>query len=106
MSLLLGITVRNLERIAYFATYVILKSDEETRDKFLADLEAETEAGRAAIKIRYEKAAEEEGADVKSLAEEQTKELDELSESYATKKTQLDRLSKGALVSEVAPNLS
>ena len=28
MSLLLGITVRNLERIAYFATYVILKSDD------------------------------------------------------------------------------
>src|SRR3954465_5342019 len=46
MSLLLGITVRNLERIAYFATYVILKSDDEARDKFLADLEAETEAGR------------------------------------------------------------
>ena len=45
MSLLLGITVRNLERIAYFATYVVLKADEEARDKNLADLEAETEAG-------------------------------------------------------------
>ena len=45
MSLLTGITVRNLERVAYFATYVILKVDEEKRDQFLADLEAETEAG-------------------------------------------------------------
>ena len=68
MSLLLGITVRNLERIAYFATYVVLKTDEETRDKFLADLEAETEAGRMAIKMRYEKDAEVENADVKVLA--------------------------------------
>ncbi len=93
MSLLLGITVRNLERIAYFATYVILKSDEETRDKFLADLEAETEAGRAAIKIRYEKEAEAEGADVKTLAEQQTKELEELTEGYTVKKTQLESLS-------------
>jgi DNA-directed RNA polymerase subunit beta' len=101
MSLLLGITVRNLERIAYFATYVILKSDEETRDKFLADLEAETEAGRAAIKIRYEKEAEAEGADVKSLAEQQSRELEELTESYTIKKTQLESLSKGALLSEV-----
>ncbi len=101
MSLLLGITVRNLERIAYFATYVILKSDEETRDKFLADLEAETEAGRAAIKIRYEKEAEAEGADVKTLAEQQTKELEELTEGYTVKKTQLESLSKGALLSEV-----
>ena len=62
MSLLLGITVRNLERVAYFATYVILKADTETRDKYLADLEAETEASRAAIKMRYEKEAEAEGA--------------------------------------------
>ena len=46
MSLLLGITVRNLERIAYFATYAILKVDEGKRDQYLADLEAETEAGR------------------------------------------------------------
>ncbi len=58
MSLLLGITVRNLERIAYFATYVILNVDAEKRDQMLADLEAETEAGRAAIKIRYESEAE------------------------------------------------
>lgn len=101
MSLLLGITVRNLERIAYFATYVILKSDEETRDKYLADLEAETEAGRAAIKIRYEKEAEAEGADVKSLAEAMTRETEELNESYLIKKTQLEGLVKNSLLSEV-----
>jgi DNA-directed RNA polymerase subunit beta' len=101
MSLLLGITVRNLERIAYFATYVILKSDDEARDKFLADLEAETEAGRAAIKIRYEKEAEAEGADIKSLAEAQTRELEELNEAYIAKKTQLEMLVKNALISEV-----
>ena len=101
MSLLLGITVRNLERIAYFATYVILKVDEETRDKFLADLEAETEAGRAAIKIRFEREAEAEGADVKTLAEQQTRELEELNEGYTTKKTQLESLVKNALLSEV-----
>jgi DNA-directed RNA polymerase subunit beta' len=101
MSLLLGITVRNLERIAYFATYVVLKSDEETRDKFLADLEAETEAGRAAIKIRYEKEAEAEGADVKTLAEAMTRETEELNESYLAKKTQLESLVKNSLMSEV-----
>jgi DNA-directed RNA polymerase subunit beta' len=101
MSLLLGITVRNLERIAYFATYVILKSDDEARDKFLADLEAETEAGKAAIKIRYEKEAEAENADVKSLAEAQTRELEELNEAYIAKKTQLEMLVKNALISEV-----
>lgn len=100
MSLLLGITVRNLERIAYFATYVILSADEEKRDQMLADLEAETEAGRAAIKMRYEKEAEAEGADVKALAAAQTRETEELNDSYTLKKTQLDSLVKGALINE------
>src|ERR1044072_608485 len=101
MSLLLGITVRNLERIAYFATYVILKVDETKRDQYLADLDAETEAGRAAIKIRYEREAEAEGADVKALAQAQSREVEELTESYDVKKAQLESLVKGALLSEV-----
>ena len=100
MSLLLGLTVRNLERIAYFATYVILKTDDVKREQMLADLEAETEAGRAAIKMRYEKEAEAENADVKALAEAQSKETEELDERYNAKKAQLDSLVKGALISE------
>jgi len=100
MSLLLGITVRNLERIAYFATYVILKVDADKRDQYLADLEAETEAGRAAIKMRYEKEAEAEGADVKKLAAEQSREIEELDERYLVKKSQLDSLTKRALINE------
>jgi DNA-directed RNA polymerase subunit beta' len=106
MSLLLGITVRNLERIAYFATYVILKSDETKRDQYLADLEAETEAGRAAIKIRYEREAgvgeetPDPTVDVKALAEQMSREVEELNENYTLKKTQLESLVKGALINE------
>ncbi len=100
MSLLLGITVRNLERIAYFATYVILGVEEEKRDQYLADLEAENEAARVAIKIRYEKEAEAEGADIKALAEQQSREVEEQNETYLLKKSQLEGLVKGALINE------
>ena len=100
MSLLLGITVRNLERIAYFATYVILDVQAEKRDQMLADLEAETEAGRIAIKMRYEREAEADGADVKKLAEEQSREVEELDSSHLVKKNQLESLVKGALLNE------
>ena len=100
MSQLLGMTVRNIEKIVYFATYVILNVDEETRDQYLADLEAETDLARKAIKIRYEKMAEEEGADIKQLAKEQSREVDELEENYIGKKSQLESLNKGALISE------
>jgi DNA-directed RNA polymerase subunit beta' len=100
MSLILGITVRNLERVAYFATYVVLSVDTEKRDQFLSDLEAETEAGRMAIKMRYEKEAEVEGADVKALAEQQSREVEELNETFNTKKAQLDSLVKNSLMNE------
>lgn len=104
MSLILNITVRNLERIAYFATYVILNVNEEKRDQYLSDLEAETDAGRIAIKMRYEKEAGavegDNGAEIKKLAEAQTKEIEELEDRYTVKKAQLDSLNKGAMLSE------
>lgn len=100
MSLLLGMTVKNIERIAYFASYVILQTDEEKRQQLLADLEAELEAGKAAIKIRYEKEAEGEGVDMKALALKMTKEIEDLKVSVDSRKTQLENLQKGALMSE------
>jgi DNA-directed RNA polymerase subunit beta' len=101
MSLLLGITVRNLERIAYFATYVVLKVDEEKRDQYLSDAEAEAEAGRVAIKMRYEREAGVENADIKALAAEQSREIEELEETFNYKKTQLESLTKSALINEI-----
>lgn len=100
MGLLLGITVRNLERVAYFASYVIKSVDNEKREQMLADSEAEYEAAKNAIKIRYEKEGSAEGADIKTLAAEQTKELNDLSEEYLRKKTQLESLEQCRLLSE------
>ena len=100
MSLLLGMTVKNIERVVYFASYVILNVDEEKRDQMIADLEAEDKTARMAIKIRYEKAAEEAGADIKALAEAQSKEVEELNKDYVSKKNQLDSLVKGSLMNE------
>ncbi len=100
MSLLLGITVRNLERVAYFASYIVLKVDEEKKEKLLSDLEAETEAGRVAIKMRFEKEAGDEKADVKELAAAQSREIEELNDMYNVKKAQLDSLVKRSLMNE------
>jgi DNA-directed RNA polymerase subunit beta' len=101
MSLLLGITTKNIERVAYFASYIITSVNEEKRDQAMADLEAQTEAAREAIKVRYETAAAEKDADVKKLAEEQTKEVEALEADYLGKKTSLDSFNKGAIISEV-----
>ena len=100
MALLSGVPVRQLERVAYFASYLILNVDEDKRDKMIADLEAELDASRAAIKIRYEKAAEDETADVKKLAAEQTKEIEELDANIEGRRAQLASLVKAALINE------
>src|SRR5665647_2404031 len=49
VGLLLGLTVKNLERVAYFASYVVITVDAVARDKMLADKEAEYNAGQEAI---------------------------------------------------------
>ncbi|MBP7820472.1 DNA-directed RNA polymerase subunit beta' [Candidatus Saccharibacteria bacterium] len=99
-GLVLNMTVKNLERIAYFASYVILDVDEAKRDQMLADKEAETAAAKVAIEARYEQMASEDGADVKLLAEARTKEIDELVSGWEQLKAQLDSLQINALISE------
>jgi len=100
IGLVLGMTVKNLERIAYFASYVIKSVDTEKRDQMLADKEAQFNAAKEAIKLRYEKEAEAENADVKTLAEQQTKELEEQTVEYDATKTQLTSLDKFNLIGE------
>ncbi len=100
MALLLGLTVRSLERIAYFASYVILEADETARQKALSDAEAEYEAAKAAVRQRFEKQASGEGADIKALAAEQTQELEELAADYQQKRSQLDAMQVCSLLGE------
>jgi DNA-directed RNA polymerase subunit beta' len=100
IGLLLGMTVKNLERVAYFASYIVKSAKTETRDQLRADKEAEFKAAEEAIKLRYEKEAEAEGADVRALSEARNKELEELGVEYETFKMQIDSLEKLRLLSE------
>ena len=100
IGLLLGMTVKNLERVAYFASYIITSVDTERRDNYRADKEAEWKAAQEAIKLRYEAESKAEGADVKALAEAQTKELENLDKDYEALINQLDGLDRLNLFSE------
>jgi DNA-directed RNA polymerase subunit beta' len=100
IGLLLGMTVKNLERIAYFASYVVISVDSDAKAKLLADKEAEFAAAKEAIKTRYEAEALIEGANIKSLAEMQTKEIEEVEADFVLYKEQLSSLEKRALLSE------
>jgi DNA-directed RNA polymerase subunit beta' len=100
IGLLLGVTVKNLERVAYFASYIITGVDTEKRDQLLADKEAEFAAAKDVIKLRYETEAKKEDANVKALAEMQSKEMEEVTQQFEQVKEQLNSLEHMRLQSE------
>lgn len=100
MGLLLGLTVKSLERVAYFASYIIKSVDTAKLEQLLADKEAEFAAAKEAIKLRFEKEAEAEDANVKALAEMQTKELEQLTKDFELYRDQITGLAKLNLINE------
>ncbi len=101
VGLLLGMTVKNLEHVAYFASYIIKSVNSEKRDALFSDKEAEFAAAKEAIKLRFEKEAAIEGANIKALAEMQTKEIDSVTKEFEAIKLQFDGLVKLSLISEL-----
>ena len=101
ISLLLNLTVKNIEKVVYFASYLIVDAKEEEIEKAMNDLEAQTDAARQAIALRYKEAGKDKNADAKKLAEEESKELDALNADYESRKDILTGLKKGAVISEV-----
>src|ERR1035437_2006476 len=100
IGLLLGISVKNLERVAYFPSYIVTNVDAEKRDQMRADKEAEFAAAKEAVKLRFEAEAKKEDANVKALAEMQTKELEEITKEFELLKDQLSALEKYHLINE------
>lgn len=101
LSLLLDITVKNIEKVVYFATYLMTDVKADEIAKKIEELDAQTTAAREAIRIRYENEAKAEGADVKALAEAETKELKELEDDYQSRKAMLESFKKGGVITEV-----
>lgn len=100
IGLLLGMTVKSLEKVAYFASYIVMNVDVKQKEQMLADKEAEFKAAQEAINHRYENEAKNEEANVKALAEMRTKEIEELTQEFENFKATIDSLVKFNLISE------
>jgi len=101
LSAVLDLTVKNIERVVYFASYLVIDSKDEEIATTLQDLIAQHDAATEAIKIRYEEQAKSETADAKKLADEQAKEQEALDKDFYERKAILEGLHKGAVISEV-----
>lgn len=102
LSVLLNLTVKNIEKVVYFAAYLIISAKDEEIATKLTDLESQAVASREAIRLRYEEMAKDKNSNAKALAEEEAKELEALETDYNTKKTALEGLQKGAVITEQA----
>lgn len=101
LSLLLDMTVKNIERVVYFATYLITDAKDEEIEKVLGSLSEQTHAARDAIRLRYEKLSKEPNANAIALADEQAKELQALEADYTSRKSTLESFKKGGVISEI-----
>ncbi len=102
LSVLLNLTVKNIEKVVYFAAYLIIDAKDEEIAKTREDLESQTASAREAIRLRYEKMATDKNTNATALAEEQAKELEELEADYNARKNALESLQKGAVITEQA----
>jgi DNA-directed RNA polymerase subunit beta' len=100
IGLVLNMSIRDLERVVYFANYIVTDVNDEQRTQALADLENEFNSRRNDLIKAYEKRGGEPDADVKALAEQQSAELDELDTSRATAKAELEGLARLTLLPE------
>ncbi len=81
ISLVLGIPVTDIEKVIYFAGYIVTKVSEEDRTRYLKDLDSEYKAK------------------IKSLQDEKTKE--KLKEMLLTAKRDIDSIQEGRVLDEV-----
>ena len=102
LSQLLDITVKNIEKVVYFAGYIITDVQQEEIDKRLEDLETQTELARHAIQERYlEEAKNKNTEEIKALEEAKSKEVEELEDDYRARKEILTGFKKGAVINEI-----
>lgn len=96
MSLILNVGIRDLERVVYFANFIVTDVDEKLKTEALAELDTDFETKRKEILTRHgiktAKNAE--------ISEEATKELEELDVNYTTAKTDLNGVAKYQLLPE------
>jgi DNA-directed RNA polymerase subunit beta' len=108
MGLLLNINVGKLEKVVYFASYIITSVDEDKKKELVERLAREVDSKREAIKNGYKMLRAGIAKDVadrdkkkEALSKEEQAELDKLDEAKDVAVDQITGLVKHAIISEV-----
>ncbi|MEI7818957.1 MAG: DNA-directed RNA polymerase subunit beta' [bacterium] len=91
---LINMGIRDLERVTYFANFIVMSVDDEARTTALEDLSSDYQGRRKELLSKHE------AADETTLSEEALKELSDLETNYLTAKNELGALTKYQLLTE------
>ncbi|MBI4100988.1 DNA-directed RNA polymerase subunit beta' [Candidatus Microgenomates bacterium] len=100
LSLILNMTSKNLEKIVYFANYVVTEINQTRKKEILAKLAHDRKQKQQALKKKFDSQAAKKGADVKQIAEKQGSVLAELEEDYAETRSMIENLVPKTLLTE------
>ncbi len=100
IGLVLNMTGKNLEKVTYFANYVVTHVNEDKKEEQLREMETSYENNKAAIKQKFEELSTQQDQNAKGLAEQQTVELNQLEDEYTTNRSRVEALVEKALLSE------
>ncbi len=96
ISLVLNVGIRDLERVVYFANFIVTDVDEKAKEAALKDLKNDFETKHKEILKKYEL----KGTKADIISDEAAKELEELDANYSSAKTDLNNLSPNQLLPE------
>ena len=100
IGLALNMSIRDLERVVYFASYVVTSVDRDKKAELLEAIDAQFDLEKAKLLKEYEERASQDDADVKAIAEAQTAAVAQLEADTAAKKADLEAINVHSLLSE------
>jgi DNA-directed RNA polymerase subunit beta' len=100
IGLALNMSIRDLERVVYFASYIVTEVDADKKAELLEAIDAQFELEKVKTLKEYEAKAGEEDSDVKAVAEAQGVAVAQLESDAATKKADIEALNVHSLLSE------
>ncbi len=109
IGLMLDLSVKNLEKIIYFSSYIITKVDYKAKEKALIEIKEELKSKKKIIDkefrdkintIKTEKGGNKDDK-VVALNEEKINKLERLERSFAEEKKNLEDIEKLAIISEI-----
>lgn len=108
MGLLLDINIGQLEKVIYFASYIITEVDEKAKKEVVDRIHSEGESKKAAVKQGYKQLRSKLSKDAKDyekrkdkLKKEETEQLEKLSEAISAAQDQISTLQPHQIISEV-----